>query len=277
MTNAQQLSGPTVCVIGSTNVDMVVNCPHLPRPGETISNGTFHRSPGGKGANQALAASHAGAKTTFIGAIGDDGLGDEALATLRSSGVDLSCVVTVSGTATGVALIAVDAAGENQIAVAPGANHKLNPGDLQVGGFDAVLCQMEIRDDTLAAAAAGATGLFILNAAPARTIPEAVLERADIIIVNETENEFLSEQLVQFAGTVILTEGAKGATAFKSGVRLASAVPPEIDPVDTVGAGDAFCGTLTAHLASGVSLGEALERACEAGAVAATQTGAQSD
>ena len=277
MTHAQELSGPTVCVVGSTNLDMVVKCPHLPRPGETISDGTFHRSPGGKGANQALAAAHAGAETTFIGAIGDDGLGDEALATLRSSGVDLSHVVTVSGTATGVALIVVDAAGENQIAVAPGANRKLDPGDLEVGGFDAVLCQMEIRDDTLAAAAARATGLFVLNAAPARTIPEAVLKRADIIIVNETENEFLSEQLVEFAGTVVVTEGAKGATAFRSGLQLASEVPPKIDPVDTVGAGDAFCGTLTACLASGVSLGQALAQACEAGAIAATQPGAQSD
>ncbi len=275
MTHARQLSSPTVCVVGSTNVDLVVKCPHLPRPGQTISGGTFHRSPGGKGANQALAAAQAGAETTYVGAIGADGLGDEALATLRSSGVDLSRVVTASGTATGVALIAVDAAGENQIAVAPGANHKLDPGDLEVGGFDAVLCQMEIRDDTLTAAAAGATGLFVLTAAPARTIPDSVLERSDIIIVNETENEFLSEQLRRFAGTLIVTEGAKGATAFESGVRLASAEPPEIDAVDTVGAGDAFCGALTACLASEVGLGEALERACEAGAIAATQAGAQ--
>ena len=275
MTQPQHPGRPTVCVVGSTNVDLVVKCQSLPRPGETISGGIFHRSPGGKGANQALAAAHAGAVTTFVGAVGDDGLGDEALATLRSSGVDLSRVVTVSGTATGVALIAIDAAGENQIAVAPGANHKLNPGDLEVGGFDAVLCQMEIRDDTLAAAAAGATGLLVLNAAPARIIPESVLERSDIVIVNETENAFLAEQLQQFGGTLIVTEGARGATAFQRGARLASAVPPRVDAIDTVGAGDAFCGTLTARLAGGVELSEALERACEAGAVAATQAGAQ--
>ncbi len=275
MTPPQQPAKPTVCVVGSTNVELVVMCPRLPRPGETISDGVFHRSPGGKGANQALAAAHTGAATTFVGAIGDDGLGDEALATLRSSGVDLSHVITASGTATGVALIAIDAAGENQIAVAPGANRKLHPGDLEVGGFDAVLCQMEIRDDTLTAAAAGATGLFVLNAAPARTIPKQVLERSDIVIVNETENEFLSEQLQQFGSTLIVTEGAKGATALRRGVRLASAVPPEVDAVDTAGAGDAFCGALTACLASGSDLAEALERACAAGAFVATQAGAQ--
>lgn len=273
-----QLRGvkPTVCVVGSTNVDLVVTGPRLPRPGETVSDGVFHRSPGGKGANQALAAARAGAAATFVAGVGDDGLGDEALRTLRSSGVDLSRVIAVPGASTGVALIAVDASGENQIAVAPGANHEVGPHDIDSRGFDAVLCQMEIRDDTLATAASQATGLFILNAAPARLIPDKVLERADIIIVNETERDFLSKQLEQFSGTLVVTEGAKGAAAHKGGTCVASAQPPRVEAIDTVGAGDAFCGTLAAHLAGGAELKEALVRACEAGAVAATKPGAQS-
>lgn len=140
---------PTVCVVGSTNLDLVVHAPRLPRPGETVSDGVFSRVPGGKGANQALAAARAGAAATFVGAVGDDGLGDEALAVLRAGGIDLSGVVTTPGAATGVALIAIDASGENQIAVAPGANHRLGPDDFDVAGFDAVLCQMEINDEAL--------------------------------------------------------------------------------------------------------------------------------
>ena len=272
MTAAAQ---PTVCVVGSTNLDLVVHAPRLPRPGETVSDGVFSRVPGGKGANQALAAARAGAAATYVGAVGDDGLGDEALAVLKAGGVDLSGVVTTAGAATGVALIAIDAAGENQIAVAPGANHRLGPGDFDVAGFDAVLCQMEISDAALMAAADGATGLFLLNAAPARAIPDKVLARADMIIVNESENDFLSDQLQQFEGTLILTEGAKGATAFAAGVRLESAVPPKVEPVDTVGAGDAFCGALATHLAAGMGLAEALNLACEAGAIATTRRGAQ--
>lgn len=272
MTAAAQ---PTVCVVGSTNLDLVVHAPRLPRPGETVSDGVFSRVPGGKGANQALAAARAGAAATFIGAVGDDGLGAEALAVLKAGGVDLSGVVTAAGASTGVALIAIDAAGENQIAVAPGANHRLGSGDFDVAGFDAVLCQMEISDDALVAVAQGATGLLLLNAAPARAIPDEMLARADMIIVNESENEFLAAQLQQFAGTLILTEGAKGATAFSAGVRKASAVPPKVEPIDTVGAGDAFCGALTTHLASGRGLAEALDLACEAGAIATTRRGAQ--
>ncbi len=266
---------PTVCVVGSTNLDLVVHSPRLPRPGETVSGGVFSRVPGGKGANQALAAARAGAASTFVGAVGDDGLGDEALTGLRSGGVDLSGVVTIAGAATGVALIAIDAAGENQIAVAPGANHMLGPRDFDVAGFDAVLCQMEISDESLIAAADGATALFLLNAAPARAIPDTVLARADVIIVNESENDFLADQLQRYGGTLILTEGARGATAFSAGERVASAVPPKVEPIDTVGAGDAFCGALATHLAGGEELVDVLDLACQAGAFATTRKGAQ--
>lgn len=266
---------PTVCVVGSTNVDLVVTGQRLPAPGETVSGGLFSRSPGGKGANQALAAQRQGARVTFIGAVGDDALAAEALQILKAGGADVSGVVTVAGSATGVALIAIDAAGENQISVAPGANHKLQPSDLNVAGFDAVLCQLEISDATVSAAALQATNLFCLNAAPARPIPQDVVDRADVIIVNETEHASLINQLDRFPRLLVVTKGAAGADAYRGGELVASGTPPVVEAIDTVGAGDSFCGVLVVDLARGLDIAEALGRACAAGALAATRPGAQ--
>ena len=266
---------PTVCVVGSVNLDLVVTGPRLPSPGETVTGGTFERHPGGKGANQALAARRQGAEVALIAAVGADPMAEQALELLRRDGVDLSRLVTAVDAPTGVALITVDQAGENQISVAPGANARLEPGQIDVRGFDAVLCQLEIPDDTVTEAALQATGLFCLNAAPARPLPEPILRRADVIIVNEPEHDSLGQQLAGFGGLLVVTRGARGADVFQNGERVATAEPPAVDAVDTVGAGDAFCGTLVTRLAGGEGIEQALSHACEAGATATTRPGAQ--
>ncbi len=272
MTNDRR---PEVCVAGSVNVDLVVRGPRLPRPGETVTGGVFHQTPGGKGANQGLAARNHGAEVTLIAAVGNDPLAEVGLRLLRAADVDLSRVVTVHEESTGVAVIVVDQHGENQIAVAPGANRRLRPEDLDLDGFDAVLCQLEIPDETVVEAARQTTGLFCLNAAPARSLPDAVLERADVVIVNQSEHDLLHDQLSRFQGLLVLTLGAEGAVARRNGREVASAVPPPVNAVDTVGAGDAFCGSLVTDLARGMDIDSALNRACAAGAEATTRPGAQ--
>lgn len=265
----------SVCVVGSVNLDLVVAAPRLPGPGETVTDGVLQRFPGGKGANQALAANRHGAEVTLVAAVGSDDMADQALAVLKSSGVDLSGVVTVGDTPTGVALIAVDDKGQNQIVVAPGANRKLGPYDFDVRGFDAVLCQLEIRPDTVVEAADKTTGLFCLNAAPARLLQERLLDRCDVIIVNEPEHAFLSNQLEGFRGLLVITLGSQGAVAYRNGTIVASAPALPVDVIDTVGAGDAFCGTLVAGLARGDTIDQALPEACNAGSRATTHKGAQ--
>jgi ribokinase len=199
----RETAPPTICVVGSVNLDIVAACPRLPTPGETVTDATLSRYPGGKGANQALAARRQGAEVTLIAAVGSDSLAGEALEILRDGSVDLSRLVTVDGRSTGVALIVVDQEGENQIAVAPGANRHLRPNDVDPQGFDAVLCQLEINDDVVIAAARGATGLFCLNAAPARPVPGPILDVADLIIVNEIEHQTLHDQLATFEGLLV--------------------------------------------------------------------------
>ena len=266
---------PTVCVVGSINLDLVVAAPRLPLPGETVSGGIHSQHPGGKGANQALAAQRQGADVTLIGAVGDDVTAGQALAILRSDGVDLSRVVTIAEAATGVAQIVVDDDGENQIAVAPGANHRLEAAAVDASGFDAVLCQLEVTDAVVIAAAEQATGLFCLNAAPSRPIPDLVLGRCDVVIVNETENAMLAGQLEGYGGLLVVTKGAAGADAFRGGEQVGSAGPPRVVAIDAVGAGDSFCGSLVVSLAQGREMDEMLVRACAAGALAATRRGAQ--
>lgn len=264
-----------ICVVGSVNLDLVATCQQLPSPGETVGGATFSRHAGGKGANQALAARRQGADVTLIAAIGDDALAEEALALLREDGVDLSRLVTVSDESTGVALIVVDSAGENQIAVAPGANGRLGAEDVDPADFDVVLCQLEIPDDAVVEAARISTGVFCVNAAPARPLPDPILDRADAIIVNEIEHEALRGQLVDYPGLLVVTRGAIGADAFRHGELVATATPPPVDAIDTVGAGDAFCGVLVVELGRGSTVETALTTACIAGAFAATRPGAQ--
>jgi len=255
---------PRLAVVGSINLDLVVRAERLPRPGETVSGASFSRVPGGKGANQAVAAARLGAEVALVGCVGRDELAEEALAGLRETGVEERWLV--QDVPTGIALITVDAAGETTIVVAPGANAELRPEDLALGDADAVLCQQEIPSETVARAAELAPRFF-LNAAPAREgAPEA-----ELTVVNRLELEALGKRL----GLVCLTLGAEGAMLLEDGEEVARAEPPEVEAVDGTAAGDAFTACLVVSLLEGRPRDEALRRACAAGALAASRFGAQ--
>lgn len=274
-----------VVVAGSANMDLVVHTPRLPTAGETVLGGDLLRAPGGKGANQAVAAARSGARVRFVGALGGDAFGDELLAALLEDGVDVSHVTRV-GRPTGTALIVVDDAGENLIAVAPGANLALSASDVEaaVDSANVVLVQLEIpMPCVLAALAAGrsAGARTILNAAPAGSVDVSLV---DVLIVNETEAAMLSgssdpEQAAnalhkQGPRTVIVTLGADGLLlADADGLtRLAAHA---VNVVDATAAGDAFCGALAAALARGDAMQRAVRFANAAAALATTLPGAQ--
>jgi ribokinase len=254
---------PRISVVGSVNLDLVARCERLPRAGETVTGATFARVPGGKGANQALACARLGAEVTLIGAVGSDSFAEEAAAGLREAGVTLA--LETADAPTGVALIYVDAAGETEIVVAPGANTTL--GEVELPSHDAVLCQLEIPDEAVASAWEGCTGLFCLNAAPAR----AVSVDPDLTVVNRYELETLTRR----DGLLAVTLGAEGAYVLEDGEEIARAAPPPVEVVDGTGAGDAFTACLLVSLLEGRDAQEALERACAAGALAASRFGAQ--
>jgi ribokinase len=255
--------GPRITVVGSANVDLVARCERLPRPGETVTDAVFERVPGGKGANQAVAAARLGARVRFIGRIGRD---DLVLRSLENEGVDTSGVVRDDGEG-GVALILVEASGENVIVVAPGANRRLAPDDVDLGEPDAVMCQLEIPREVVAVAAAGAP-FFCLNAAPARGPLEFAPE---LLVVNRYEQELVGP----YQGLVALTMGAEGAVLLEGAEEVARARPPPIAAVDGTAAGDAFCAALVVGLLEGRERADALARACAAGALAAGRPGAQ--
>ena len=254
---------PRIAVVGSINLDLVARCERLPRPGETVTGATFARYPGGKGANQAVACARLGAEVTMIGAVGRDPLAEEALAELRNAAVELDVSDTESST--GIAVILVDAEGETEIVVAPGANAELT--SVSLPEHDAALCQLEVPDAAVEAAWESCTGVFCLNAAPAR--PVAV--DPDVTVVNRYELEALTRR----DGLVAVTLGADGAMLLEDGEEVARAVPPEVDAVDGTAAGDAFTACLLVSLLEDRAYGEALERACAAGAIAASRLGAQ--
>ncbi len=274
--------GPVV-VVGSINVDLVVTVDELPREGETVSGGTFRRHGGGKGANQAVAAARAGAPTTMIGAVGQDPEGDAAIADLEREQVDATFVARTDAAATGVAVIVVDAAGHNQIAVAPGANRLLGavPPGLVREAAGVVLLSFEAPDAVVCevaelAYAAGWT--IIANPAPWRPIPARLAACRPILVPNEHEAEGLTaladpaqaaRRLTEVtAAPVVITLGAQGALLDDG--RQQTIVPAErVEAVDTTGAGDALCGTLAARIAAGDSLEDAL-RAAVATATATT-------
>ena len=264
-----------IVVLGSVNLDLSATVARLPAPGETITGATLGRFPGGKGANQALAARRLGAHVQLVACVGDDAAADEALAMLREGGVDLSRVRVLEDSQTGIALICVDSSGENQIVVAPGANAVMDPATLQLDPADALICQLEIPADAIARAADEFEGFFCANLAPAKQIDATVLQRADLVIVNETEAAWYGDTLAACSGLVAITYGARGASLRKAGAILAEAVPPAVTAVDTVGAGDAFTAALTVALVEGQEPATALRFACAAGAVAATRAGAQ--
>jgi ribokinase len=254
---------PELTVVGSVNLDLVARVARFPRPGETVTGATFARIPGGKGANQAVAAARLGARVTLVGAVGEDAYGEEALSGLRAAGVQLD--LERRG-ATGIALILVDDGGENQIVVVPGPDAELAA--RHVGG--AVLCQLEIPVETVAAAAEEA-GFFCLNAAPSKPIPASLVERCDLVVVNRYELDALPAE----PRLTALTLGAEGAALLERGEEVARAAPPRVKAVDGTAAGDAFTACLVVSRLEGREWDEALRRACAAGALAAARPGAQ--
>lgn len=283
-----------IIVIGSINLDLIATVDRLPGPGETVPGTSFRTAPGGKGANQGLAAARAGEETRLIGAVGKDAFAKEALALLAAGGVDLTGVREAHA-ATGTAHILVGADGENMIAVVPGANDAVLPGDLAKAGLkegNVVLLQHEIPLQTVEAAldaARAATAVTILNTAPFRLEAAAFLAKADYVVANETEFDLYGEALAlsgrdrearmkafaQKTGrTIIVTLGGEGVLAATPGDFMKVAAL-KITPVDTVGAGDTFCGYLAAGLSTGLPLEEALKRAAAAGSLACLKPGAQ--
>lgn len=278
-----------VIVVGSVNVDLVALVARLPGPGQTVTGGVFERQGGGKSANQAVAAARVGARVRFIGAVGNDDAGRQALASLRAEGVDTSGVARLAGAATGVALIVVDAAGENQIAVASGANATLTGEHVATGlavespGAGAVcLIGFEVGDEAVMAAATWAAKhqlAIIVNPAPARDLPAGLAGLGPILTPNGGEATALSGEADPEAAAIVLryetrapvlvTLGAEGVVAADdAGIDRLPALT--VEALDTTGAGDAFNGILAAELAAGAPLREAVRWAI-AGAGLSTQ------
>lgn len=306
-------SAARVVVIGSSNTDMVVKVPRIPAPGETILGGDLTMVPGGKGANQAVAAARLGAKVTFVGCVGADTFGGRSLAGLADEGIDVSRCVTLDGVPSGVALIAVDDRGQNAIVVAPGANRRLRPEHLApaegaIAEADAVVLQCETPLETIADAVRIAKRyekLVVLNPAPARTLPRGLVSLVDVLTPNETEARcLLDEGIASGDGTEenlvlpLLDAGVKlavitlGARGLLFGFRLAGRTVVQrieafaVDAVDATAAGDCFTGALACALAERIRSGEplwviegitrALRFASAAAALSVTRLGAQS-
>lgn len=267
-----------VVVVGSLNLDLVARATRLPGPGETVNGSTFAEVPGGKGLNQAVAAARAGARVAMVGAVGDDNAGDVLRDVLATDGIDADGLSVVTGVPTGRALIGVDDAAENSIIVVPGANAHVALGELPASTV--VVAQLEIdpgvvADAFRAAKAAGAT--TVLNPAPAENVTDEVLALCDIVIPNEHELEVLggTDRLVGLGvSTLVVTLGAAGADLIEAGREPVRIEPFSVQPVDTTGAGDAFCGALSARLAAGDPLADALTFAAANGALATTVAGA---
>jgi len=286
-----------VLVVGSSNTDMIIRVPRIPRPGETILGGEFTMAGGGKGANQAVAAARAGGRVTLVARVGDDVFGERALAGFVADGIDTRFVLRTSGAASGVALIDVDDRGENSISVASGANALLSAADVEsaaeaFAAADIVLVQLESPIETVEAAVrkAGEKGVpVILNPAPARPLDEDLLSLVSVLTPNESEAELLSGLAVRDAdgvqraaarlrargaASVVITLGERG--AYASSPEFEGLVPAfKVDPVDTTAAGDVFNGALAVALAERLPLTEALRFAQAAAAISVTRPGAQ--
>jgi ribokinase len=282
-----------ITVFGSINTDLVTRVGAIPKPGETVHGSDYALFPGGKGANQALAARRAGASVRMIGAVGDDEMGRVALTELEKAGVDLSSVARRSGT-TGVAIITVDKKGENTIVISPGANATVSAAQ-STGSFkasDTLLLQMEVpfaESQAVARTARKAGARVVLSLAPFSPLTPEDLAAVSILVVNEHEAADLARHLGLAASgakavvtalakrlgkTVIATLGPDGVIASgEDGTVSAPAIP--LTPVDTTGAGDTFCGVLAAFLDEGAGLERALRFAAAAGSLACTKEGAQ--
>lgn len=281
-TNQRSSSGHDVVVVGSANLDLVATVEHLPAPGETVIGSDYAEHAGGKGLNQAVAARRAGARTAFLGCLGNDAAGDSLHQLLSSEGID-RMITDVAGP-TGRALIAVDSRAENSIVVIPGANSMVSIGVVDdrrdvIARASVVLCQLEIPLEAVEAALAIARlggARTVLNPAPAADLPRGILELCDIVVPNQHEVAQLggtSALLDAGVGTVVITLGARG-------IRVVTRegeweIPPfVVRAIDTTGAGDAACGALAAALSQGADVLTAARRASAAGALAATRRGA---
>lgn len=299
MVNGELNNPPNIVVVGSTNTDLVVLTPHIPAPGETVLGGEFSIVAGGKGANQAVAAARLGGNATFIARVGDDAFGTQSLEDFKADGIDTTYVRVTPGVASGVALIAVsETSGENSIVVAPGANALLSPEDIEAASaaFDTaqiIVLSLEVPLETIERAVAMGKRRnipLLLNPAPARALPAALLADISILTPNETEarqitglgatDEELNMETVAAAlldagiDAAVITLGAAGSLIVTpDGLERAPAFA--VKAVDTVGAGDCFTGAMAVELASGRSLRDAVRFAGAAAALKVTRSGAQ--
>jgi ribokinase len=278
-----------IIVFGSVNLDLIFPVPHIPGPGETVLGPSIRIEPGGKGANQAVAAARDGAVVVMAGAVGRDTLADSALTLSREAHVDLTRLIETDAS-TGCAAIAVDPEGNNAIAVGSGANRFARHGQIEdalLGPWSTVVLQMEVPAEETAALihrARAKSARVVLNLAPAGPLPKAALKEVDVLVVNETESAWLAAHLGCADGaaqmfdrlgvTIVRTMGAAGLeVANATGV---TAVPArEIIPVDTTAAGDCFVGVLAAALDRGATMMVALSRATAAAALCCTRAGSQ--
>jgi ribokinase len=290
---------PHIVVVGSLNMDLVVEVPAIPLPGETVLGKKFGTFPGGKGANQAVAAARLGAQVSMIGRVGKDGFGDQLLASMRADGIDVTHVGRDETAATGVAMIVVDQQGQNSIAVASGANFCLTADHVRrawaaLGEVDLLVMPLETPLETIETAVqlarqAGTT--VILNPAPAQTLPEQLLAGVDVLVPNELEaaqltgmpadtpeasREAARQLLALGVGHVVLTLGSRGALVLQGAGEAFTQIPGrEVEVLDTTAAGDAFMGGLAVALGEGKLLVEAVKFANAVGALAVTRQGAQ--
>ena len=287
-----------ITVVGSLNMDLVIRSPHIPQPGETILGSDFQTFPGGKGANQAVAAAKLGAYVSMVGRLGQDSFAEVLLENLASSGVDPSHISRDPEAASGVALIVVDDHGENTIVVASGANMQIDEGQIDaaedtIAGSDVLVLQLEIPLPAVMRSAEIArqhSVPVVLNPAPARDLPDELFGLVDVLIPNETETTLLSGQpasseaelkqasrslLERGSGAVVITLGSRGALMANQENPCQIIPGFKVDPVDTTAAGDAFVAGLAVHLGEGSPLSEAILWGNAAGALATMRSGAQ--
>jgi ribokinase len=283
---------PEIVVIGSANVDLVSSVTSLPRPGETVLASAYAEFPGGKGANQAIAAARLGRQIAFVGRVGDDPPAEVVRDALAGEGVDIRRLQTTPGVATGRAFIAVDARAENSIVVVPGANAALTPEDVRsqheiVAHAAVVVAQLEVPREAVLEAASSTEGRFILNPAPAVPLEPELLALVDVLVVNEGEfttvtgaavpHEFLALAEILAAlplpPAVVITLGGRGAAVWQDGA-LSIVPAPTVDVVDTTGAGDTFVGALADGIVRGLPLPEAARWAVVAASISTRSVGA---
>jgi ribokinase len=275
-----------IVVVGSVNQDLVARVEHHPVPGETVLGSGHETMPGGKGANQAVAAARLGSDVVFVGRSGADEAGRNLVGEFEREGVDVAHLTVDPVAPSGLAIIAIDDAAENTIVVSPGANGNVSPSDVEgasaaLMAATVTLLQLEIPMDAVLAAAGASEGIVILNAAPATHLPAALLKSIDVLVVNRGElatltgsGDPLSARSLPVPVTVV-TLGGEGAHIIRADTRE-SVAAIDVTPVDTTGAGDTFCGALAAGLDDGLSLESSVRRAVVAGSLAVTAIGARS-